>query len=352
MELVTRPWITAGVALAGCSVIAVTPVAAPPTYLDMPAIQLTASPVGIDPITAIQDVFNLAVLNGEDINDHFAPVPFPTLQQLIADPGSFDLAKITNAEITPFLPTGPGMNPAPEFLYPSLSHDLHVIGYQLLQQFLTDPMEKELLAFTASPLSGVLLGDLSPLLDPGLALQNSISDALTAPDPTSALNDLLNIPANIADATLNGQFLDGTTPQIDLTPLLALLPAGTLPPSADISSAELTLGGLLSPGGSLFNAVGLSLTLGTTPLTVMGHAVGPIGSSIELDQAIAAALGFDFNDVAPASAVAGLSGSLDDLLASLTGSLGSDLPTTVTGGLSGELGTLSTDVLSGLASLF
>ncbi len=348
MELTTRPWITTGIVLAGASVVAVTPMAASMPPLQMPAVQLTASPVEPDPITAIEDVFNRAVLNGEDINDHFAPAPFPTLQQLTADPGSFDLAKVETAAITPFLPTGQGMNPPPAFLYPSLSPDLHVIAYQLLQQFFTDPVEKELLAFTASPLSSVLLGDLGPILDPGLALQNSISDALAAPDPTSAINDLLNIPANIADATLNGAFLDGTTPQIDLTPLLSLLPAGTLPAGLDISSIDLTLGGLLSPGGSLFNAIGVSLTFGTTPLSVVGHPVGPIGSAIELDQAIAAALGFNFNDIPPASAVA----PFDDLLSSLVSSLGGDLPTTVSGGLSTEFGTLSTDILTGLASLF
>ena len=40
--------------------------------------------------------------------------------------------------------------------------------------------------------------------------------ALATPDPQSALFDLLNSPANIADATLNGEFVDGTTPEIFL----------------------------------------------------------------------------------------------------------------------------------------
>jgi hypothetical protein len=327
MQLAARPWITASVALTGGSLIAVTPAAPPLPRVEFAEVQLIDSPAGIDPITAIQDVLNLAQTNSTSIYDHFSAVPFPTLEQIIADPGSFNLQDAANAAITPFLPTGVDMNPPPDFLYPSLTA-IHGIGYQLVQQILTTDADKELLAFAASPLSAVLLGDLGPLLDPGLALENSISDALTAPDPTSALDDLVNIPANIADATLNGQFLDGTTPEVDLTSLLSLLPAGTLPPTVDITSVDLTLGGLLSSGGSLFNALSADLT---KPLTIdiAGVPVGPLASSIELDQSIAAALGFNFNDVP--TDMAGLSGSTTDLLSGLTSSLDGDLSTLLTG---------------------
>ena len=73
------------------------------------------------------------------------------------------------------------------------------------------------------------------------------------------------------------------------------------------------------------------------------HAVGPIGSSIELDQAIATALGFSF----PIPAM-DAGGSLSDLLGTLTTALDGDLSTALTG-LSTDFSALLTD---GLGSLF
>src|ERR1700722_12916440 len=121
MQLASRPSIIAGVAIAGASLIVVTPMARHLPDVKAFAVQLTSgSP---DPITAIEEVFKLAVTNAEDISDHFAPAPLPTLQQLIADPASFDLSKVETAAINPFLPTGPDVpdvTAPPAFLYPSL----------------------------------------------------------------------------------------------------------------------------------------------------------------------------------------------------------------------------------------
>jgi hypothetical protein len=351
MELATRPWIAAGVALVGAGVIIVTPVRAAVPNIAVPnikvaAVQLTDSPEAIDPITAIEDVLKLAQTNSVAIDDHFSPVPLPTLQQIIADlldGKTIDLQAAGNAAITPFLP-GAGLPPGempPAFLYSSLN-PIHSLAFSVVEKVLTNPDLQSLLTFTASPLSGVLLGDLGPILDPGLALENSIQDALTAPDPQSALNDLLNIPANIADATLNGEFLDGTTPEINILSLLSLLPAGTLPPNVDITSLDLVMGGLLSPGGSLFNGIGATVS----GLSVPGTAVGPIGSSIELDQAIATALGFSF----PTPATDTVS-PLGDLLSTLTTELDGGLSTAFSG-LSTDFSALLTDGLGNLGSLF
>jgi hypothetical protein len=345
MQLATRPWITPGVALIGAGVIVVTPLRPAVPDIEVAAVQLTASPEGIDPITAIEDVLKLAQTNSVALDDHFSPVPLPTLQQIIADlldGKQINLEAAGTAAITPFLP-GSGLPPGempPDYLYSSLD-PIHTLAYTVIHGMLTSPDLQSLLAFAASPLSSVLLGDLGPILDPGLALENSIQDALTAPDPQSALDDLLNIPANIADATLNGEFLDGTTPELNILPLLSLLPAGTLPPSVDITSLDLVLGGLLSPGSSLLN--GVSATISGLPITLTGNAVGPIGSSIELDQAIATALGFSF----PIPAM-DAGGSLSDLLGTLTTALDGDLSTALTG-LSTDFSALLTD---GLGSLF
>jgi hypothetical protein len=58
-----------------------------------------------------------------------------------------------------------------------------------------------------------------------------------------------------------------------VTPVLSLLLAGTLPPSVDITSLDLVLGGLLSPGSSLLN--GISATISGLPVSLTGTRSGP-----------------------------------------------------------------------------
>ena len=96
-----------------------------------------------------------------------------------------------------------------------------------------------------------------------------------------------------------------------------------MPPSVDITSLDLVLGGLLSPGSSLFNGIGA--TVSGLPVTLTGNAVGSIGSSIELDRAIATALGFSF----PTPAMDTVS-PLSDLLSSLVTAFDGDLSTILT----------------------
>jgi hypothetical protein len=107
LELAARPWITAGVALVGAGVVIVTPVKPAVPDIEVAAVQLTSSPEGIDPITAIEDVFKLAQTNSVALDEHFSPVPLPTLQQVIADlldGKQIDLQAAGNAAVTPFLP--------------------------------------------------------------------------------------------------------------------------------------------------------------------------------------------------------------------------------------------------------
>jgi hypothetical protein len=238
MELAARPWITAGIALVGAGVVVVTPVKAAVPDIEVAAVQLTSSPEGIDPITAIEDVSKLARTNSVALDEHFSPVPLPTPQQVIAD-----------------------------------------------------------------------------LLD-----------------------------GKQIDLQAAGNAAVGTTPEINILPLLSLLPAGTLPPSVDITSLDLVLGGLLSPGSSLLN--GISATVSGLPVSLTGNAVEPIGSSTELDQAIATALGFSF----PTPAGDTVS-PLGDLVSILTTALDGDLSTALTC-LSTDFSALLTDSLGNLTSLF
>lgn len=113
MQLATRPWITAGIALAfaGASAIAAAPLAAP-----LPDVQTrTVEPTAAGDVTWDQ-VFQTALTNATDIWDHFSPAPFPDLQQLVANVPDYldgtrnigsDLTAAGNAAIDPFTPVNP-----------------------------------------------------------------------------------------------------------------------------------------------------------------------------------------------------------------------------------------------------
>ncbi len=134
-----------------------------------------------------------------------------------------------------------------------------------------------------TPISGVLVGALGPIVAPVLAVVNSISNTLALlqeSDFGGALTELINIPANVIGAALNG----GQT--LDLTPLVGLLGV-ELPDS--ITSIGLKMGGLLSPGGVGLDALAAvaSLDPQADPIVVPGLPVGPIGALAGLNSYIA-----------------------------------------------------------------
>ena len=146
-----------------------------------------------------------------------------------------------------------------------------------------------LLDLTTTYLSGVLLGLVGPVVGPAFALSAStqaIIGNLTGddPDPEAAFSDLINIPAGIADAFLNGgQSLDLTPVLAALGPVLGVeLPEGT--------KIGVAMGGVLSPGGSAFNALDITIEALGFPLTISGQGPGAIGSLIGLSKVIAAAI--------------------------------------------------------------
>ncbi|WP_428341686.1 hypothetical protein [Mycobacterium sp.] len=354
MYLTTRPLITAAVVLVGVNAVAVTPVAAASPDALVRAVQLTS----FDPNNWL-DVLQLASTNATDIYDHFAPAPFPDLQQFAANLPTYfegtrsissDLTAAGNAAIVPFEPT----NPEP-YIYPSLDPTSSNIGISLLGAHLFDiplpgkaglldlltnglqftigicplctHVDIDVLAlligqtaanqvepylnFVGSPLSGVLWGDIGTTLGPTVQFDNdvtAIGAALSGPTPDymTALQELLNMPANVTNAFLNGYG------NIDLSTLLNDF--GAQLPASD-ANFVLDLGGLLSPAGSLLNGIGFSETLGDcsigcATLDVPTSAVGPIASMIGLDQAIAEAIGWD-----------GVGNPLAGLLSELTGGL-------------------------------
>jgi hypothetical protein len=368
MQLASRPWITAGVALVGASAIAAAPVAAPLPVVHVPAIQLAS----FDDIPW-QDVFSNADTSfTNNILDPFTGAPFPALQQVIFNQAEYlaDIWKdistgnfsnlgttfstigtdITNhltaalsAPIDSFSPTG-----TESYLLPSLDSTPVTVGFSvqacsslgcagfsptidlgghaallndlihglpielnfgalgtinfgtinILSDLLGSTTAAEvlpLLNLVASPLSGVLWGLAGTALSPLAQLVDDgvhTFDALSTQDYTTAFDDLLNVPANVTNA-----FLEGYGNANNLLADFGLSLPGFTP--------ELDLGGLLSPAGSLFNAVGFDLgaSSSTTVLGVTWSAsaflndpattVGPIGSLLELGQAIAQSIGWD-----------------------------------------------------------
>jgi hypothetical protein len=363
MQLATHPWITAAVALAGTSVIAVTPVAVPLPDVQIRAVQLTS---GFDDITWDQVFSNASTGFTDNILNPFTGAPFPALQQVVFDQAGYladiwkdistgdfsnlgttfstigtditdHLTAALSAPIEPFNPTG-----SESYLLPSLDstpvtvgfsvqagsaaplsvsldlggHDallndlIHGIPVNLLGiNFGNIPILPDLLGsttasevlpyleFVASPLSGVLWGGIGTGLSPLAQLLDDsvhVFDALdsSTPDYTTAFDDLLNMPANVTNA-----FLEGYGNANNLLADFGLSLPGVTP--------ELDLGGLLSPAGSIFNAVGFDLgvssmtdILGVTWSASAGindpaTAVGPVASLLELGQAIAQSIGWD-----------------------------------------------------------
>ncbi|MGB3334524.1 MAG: outer membrane porin GjpA [Mycobacterium sp.] len=323
-----RSWIPAGLALAllSAGTVAVTPVTPFTPDLRSQAVQLTAGE--IDPITPWVDAFNTASANITALTDFFFEAPAATLQQTIVnetgyfgqfiqDPGSIgDIF----TQIRDHLQTASEsflLGGAPDdVISATLPHTLEAAHTQLynllpfvLQAFLQlDPDTVDSIMTTvdylASPLSGVLIGMIGPLVSPIVELVNSIqeiTDALNSdsPDFTAAFNDLINIPANLTNAFLNGSTLD-------LSGLLPLLSEeGILPEGVTFTSLGIAFGGLLTPGatdgtipdnlgigGSLFNSVAFVME-SPLPAGIGGVPVGPIGAWESLSQILAGAFGWD-----------------------------------------------------------
>jgi hypothetical protein len=84
MQAALRPYVTAGVALVGASVIAVTPVTVPPTAIEVrdTAVQLSAL---TNPIDIFRPVFEQALENAQTVGQAIAANPAPILEQILAN---------------------------------------------------------------------------------------------------------------------------------------------------------------------------------------------------------------------------------------------------------------------------
>jgi hypothetical protein len=335
VELTARPWITAG--FAAVTVVSagaiVTPVASRPTALSdvqTRAVQL------VD--VSWDQVVQTALTNATDISDHLSPATFADVQQFAANVPDYldgtrslnaDLTTALNAATNPFTPVDPepyiyssvDTTPSNISIDSLLGHlfDIPLPGKDGLLDILTNGLNVDLgittinipvlsdlvgstdaaqiepyLAFSGSPLSGILWGGIGTTLGPYLQFNNDvtgISEALSGADPnyTTAFDDLLNMPANLTNAFLNGYG--------DVTLDTVLTDLGIAAPPTDVTLTA-DLGGLLSPAGSLIDGIGFSDTIGAcnvvcATLDVPTTAVGPLASLFEQDQAIAESIGWD-----------------------------------------------------------
>ncbi len=287
-------------------------------------------------------VLQTALANSTDIYDHLSPAAFADIQQFAANIPEYldgnrnfetDLMTAYNAAINPFEPA----NPEP-YIYTSVDPTQSEIGISALGTHLfnidlpgkdglidvltnglsfniglcplctdvTIPVLPLLVGddlasqiepyinFSGSPLSGILWGSFGTTLGPLLQVNDDITAITTAlsgasPDYTTAFNDLLDMPANVSNAFLNGYG------DINLDTLLTDF--GISSPTTD-ATLTLDLGGLLSPAGSLIDGIGFTDTLGDcsigcATLDVPSTLVGPIASLFLQDQAIAESIAWD-----------------------------------------------------------
>lgn len=319
MHVSHRSYLTAGIAVFGAAAVALTPITpgagtSPATRTSDIAVQLASS---IDPITPWVNTIVGAIDNIGGLAQAALANPFPIASQVISNQVTYFgelpdiglilsqiVGNVSNAVMAPFgesplliNPTTSGettgliAGPLDHFTFYFLTVSEGNIGLLTPAQI---AQIKPIFDAMTIPATGVALGLVGPLIAPVLALGDSVGNIVSAlgqADIIGAINELINIPANLVNAVLNGgQFLD-------LAPLAGLL--GLELPSI-ITKFGLTMGGLLSGGpwqiepygsgpGVAFDALELSATVPSPPIgaTLNGLTLGPIGTLIGMGNQIA-----------------------------------------------------------------
>jgi hypothetical protein len=265
MELSLRPYVTAGVAVAGAGLIAAAPVGPPALDIQTRAVQLAsvddaaaditsaaASLTGDQefPVTTWADVFTNTFANLEDIGPQLAQDPTPILSTIEANQLGY-LSDLATAAETSGTNLVNGLQELPTVLSKA-SADLTSGDFYdaqtLISQYLTElplnvtrPLDNGFFEVAQSITNNLdnlfepqyqnYVSDLStlgnsstpewftelvqaPLLAPHAAeiafagVGQDIVDAMQNGDTTLAFNDLLNAPSTVVDAFLNGYNLD------------------------------------------------------------------------------------------------------------------------------------------------
>ncbi|MDH6198369.1 hypothetical protein M2272_005028 [Mycobacterium frederiksbergense] len=242
-------YITAGIALTGACAIALTPLAPPPASdMKLPLGQASNASVQLsalsqlatvpDPLTAWLDVFTAAGDNLGQIGGAMIANPAPLLQQFIKNQLGYgetvaqSLAVMAGGlaeKLTKQLPaalekaagqlmsgniSGAFLTVATEVLFTVATLGVPLMALaQPLQDMaqnaanVVGTMSYALVSLIASPV-GTLLGTGQALADSGQAFVNAVAGG----DPVKALNVLINVPARLTGAFLNGYASEFATP--------------------------------------------------------------------------------------------------------------------------------------------
>jgi hypothetical protein len=332
-QLALRPYATAGIALVGASIIAVTPVAAPP-----PSPQVQTRPVQL--VDAWTDLFTNTAANLANITDNADTTAIAgVFSALLSNPLGV-IEAFTNVDPTVTTTTGIPLGitvelpPADEIGIAGLGADIATFQAinEVVGQLASDPSNALSTLIEAPAVIGnaflngadnvnildgiinipVVNGILSPLqpMDIDLNLTNLI-DALGLGDLSLSNLDLSSLlgQLGLGDITLNSLFDDLGIGDTGLGTLLA-----------DATSPITTLGGLLNLLG--LNDLGLNDSI-TVNLTQVLSGLG-LDSKVNLNDLTVADVLNDFGINSPLSDLSNLS------LSSILTSFGVDVPTSAT----------------------
>jgi hypothetical protein len=342
MHVTARSYLTAGIAALGVGALVLAPVQPIPNQIALGpervistlAVELAAS--SIDPITPWVDTFTTAGANIGTLLEFYLQKPFPILQTIVANLGTY-AAELENGQgdlipeqiwgnVQTFFqaPWSPGTQlgidapPAvpdkvqvPVGQYASdtgpnspKSLMLGLLLFNFLPEAEGNPKcfnEGECSFVTAAPIlnflnnhySGQILGLLGTIASPFVQLVRSftaIGEFFEAGDVIGAINELINIPAAMTNALLNGGGY------LDLTAIVKSIVE--LP----VDSIGVNLGGLLTPtplngdladpdnpptefsGGIGLDGIAAVVESGLGPTTFTGRPLGWAGSVIGLGQ--------------------------------------------------------------------
>ncbi|WP_131721512.1 outer membrane porin GjpA [Mycolicibacter heraklionensis] len=338
MQQTLRPYVTAGIAMVGSGLVAVTPVAAPVAEVSVVRnVALTAGDGVVGNLLGTWgSVWNTTAENMTQLLQNYYLSPGVAFQQFLANQTDFwqqvlddpNQLNAVNAQMQDNLEavlTGYSLSGATQEVIDSvMSHTLSkgdgvtdLLGHfglvGLLPQFLPAGIDPEtvtpIVNFLSSPLSGVIMGMIGPGISPWVALMNSL-------EAHDSFSDTL--------ANMTGAFFNGATLSLDsLLPLINN--SGVFPPGLSVEHLDIAFGGLFSGGsvavgpyevmgaggqvagsvdavgGSIFNSIGIDL--GGVPLlgslSIASHAVGPIAAWESWSQAVGALLGTGWDGKTP-----------------------------------------------------
>ncbi|MUL66420.1 hypothetical protein BOO86_18245 [Mycobacterium sp. CBMA 234] len=334
MDVAVRRHTKAGICAVTTAAIVVSPLLpSVPAVAHLPAlpsistaaVQLTAA---FNPLQPWKDVFETAGASAQRLGVEFSAAPAVLLQQILANqvthlravlqnPGSIGTVLgqvVKNVQSVVQAATLLNTDYNTGQVFGSLD-GWHYMALNIMPKLLpteNDPRATQVITqvlnVLASPLSGVLIGLAGPAISPVVALVNSLTAAgaaLSSGDAMTALQHVINIPANVIGGFLNGANLN----------LGALAPlingSGLLTHETTLHDLSIQFGGLLTPGvtgvdpvtgaannigGSILNSLGQVVTTGVMgfplDLPIAGQGVGPIGALMSLGQILAKAIGW------------------------------------------------------------